>query len=58
MWLIQKCERGRQGIERALIIKSGKRAEQKKAEKQKKLADGLEIAEDTEKNDAIEVIQK
>ena len=56
--LIQKNERGRQGIERALLAKFLRKQEIKKHEKNKKLAEGIEIAEETEREDAVSVIQK
>lgn len=58
IWLIQKNERGRQGIDRAILAKNLRKTEQKKAERQKKIAEGIEVAEDTEREDAVIVVQK
>ncbi|KAL4506963.1 hypothetical protein ABPG72_001384 [Tetrahymena utriculariae] len=56
--IIQRYERGRQGIERANLAKILKKEEEKKLERQKKLAEGTEIGEETEKDDAALVIKK
>jgi hypothetical protein len=58
IWLLQKNERGRQGIDRAIIAKNLRKIEQKKAERQKKIAEGVEVADDTEREDAVIVVQK
>ena len=54
--IIQKNERGRQGIERALIAKLLRKNELKRAEKQRKLQEGIEVAEETEREDAVLVL--
>ena len=51
--LIQKNERGRQGIDRALYAKLLKKMDQKKHEKNQKLAQGIEIADEVEREDAV-----
>ncbi|CAK65698.1 unnamed protein product (macronuclear) [Paramecium tetraurelia] len=58
IWFIQKNERGRQGIERVLLAKQLKKQEIKKQEKQKKLQEGLEVHDSTEREEAITTIQK
>lgn len=56
--IIQRFERGRQGIERSNLAKILKKEEEKKLERQKKLAEGTEVGEETEKDDAALVIKK
>lgn len=56
--LIQKIERGRQGIERVEYAKYLKKMEIKKIEKNKRFVEGNEITEETEREDARIVIQK
>ncbi|EGR34503.1 hypothetical protein IMG5_009390 [Ichthyophthirius multifiliis] len=55
---IQKNERGRQGIERALIAKTLRKQDLYRKEKQNKLKQGHEIEEETEREQAVLVIQK
>lgn len=55
---IQRIERGRQGIERAYLAKQLRKMDFKKSEKHRRLQEGIEIAEETERDDAIQVIQK
>ena len=54
--IIQKNERGRQGIQRSYLAKHLKKLDLKKHEKQRRLQEGTEIAEETEREDAILVI--
>lgn len=54
--LIQKNERGRQGIERSEEIKFKLKQLIKKNEKSKRIAEGMDIAEETEREEAIMVI--
>ena len=56
--IIQKNERGRQGIERALMARQLRKMEIKKNEYQRKLAEGIEVAEETVREDAVVVLQK
>lgn len=57
--IIQKNERGRQGIERAMIAKTLRKIEFKKVERHNKLfAEGNDVNDDTEREDAILKIQK
>lgn len=56
--ILQKVERGRQGIERAELAKHLMKQDFKKLEKHRRLQEGTEIAEETEREDAILVIQK
>ena len=51
-------ERARQGIERAYLAQWLKKLDIKKQEKHKRLQEGTEIAEETERDDGILVIQK
>ena len=56
MRIIQKNERGRQGIERALIAKTLRKIEMKKNERKNRMAEGIEVHEDSEREDAVLVI--
>jgi hypothetical protein len=58
IWTIQKNERGRQGIEVGLDLKQQKRALQKKQLRTKNIAEGIDIDESNETDEAMVVIQK
>lgn len=56
--LIQKNERGRQGIERAQMFKFVAKEEKKKAENLKLMQQGIEVKDESSREDAVLVIQK
>lgn len=56
--LLQKLDRGRQGIERVYSAQMIFRKNLKNQEKLRKKQQGIEILEETERSDAIIVIQK